>query len=649
MREKRRRYEHWLYKTGRGSWPPALMALSVDVEWCQSAPQSHVNVASLTRWTAALVVRSKVTYRIVSESGGTTAGTFWDTIRLILTRNKSLWVLSYNTKVALATLEVWNGIEEKTLCTVGENTHGNAGRESPLRDMPRDGAAGTLGRVEQVGPDSVREVRRVVDEHDGSSNSGKVKRRQRRSGIMILNDPPIAIQLQLQGQKGKITWVDAANYGVSLPSVEAGATTPARDLATWFIRAASTLHSLGPCGWCMTAGAQAMHIYRSVYLDTPILSHTHRAAGSLEQSGYFGGRCEALQLGRIAGPIYCYDFASMYPYIYTVCVLPTRLERVQNECSVASLVGDGSGIYTIAEVDIETDQPWYPWRDANAIRFPVGRFRTTLCGPELHLAVRNGHVHRVRCAAIYASAPCLASYARDLYALRTAAKANGDKLSANWLKRILVCLYGKFAQRDRQWTTRRGADAPAMWAEWYRELPGLGMCKWRSIGGIVQVETEGEYVSGAVPAIAAAVSSAARMRLLQAMLCAGMDNVYYCDTDSIVTNDAGREALVQHGWVRDGELGYLQLEVTADHAEIYGQKMYQIGTKWRYAGSPGGGDAYWSAAGPEPWMPMLSWSLGHKQRPEAMQVHRVAARKPGQNDTTREPGGRVKPYAVWEW
>jgi hypothetical protein len=466
---------------------------------------------------------------------------------------------------------------------------------------------------------------------------------------MVLSDPPIILQLEIAGVQGSLTWVDAANYGVEFSESANHGQSNARRVASWFVAAASTLHTLGPCGWRMTAGSQAMHIYRSLYLDTPILSHTSRHATALERASLFGGRNEVYRLGRIPGPVYCYDFRSMYPYICTVLDLPVRLVDDQLVPTLQSLGAPERETYAIAEVAIETDQAWYPWRAADEIRYPVGRFITTLGGPELARAVQAGHVRSVRRAALYAAAPVLSSFSAALFAARRAAHCGAVPGVEVWIKRLLVSLPGKFAQRDRLWITRQGATPLHEWGEWFAPLPNMGVCRWRSIGGIVQVMMEGEYVSGCVPAITSAVCAAGRDRLLSAILAAGWENVYYTDTDSIVCNEVGRRSLEVGGWVRPDELGFLRLEEVAESAVIYGLKHYRIGRKARFAGSPGGGDAYWSEAGPQPVVPWIGSSFRAHERPEA---RRVMPRPPQDEigDTSSSAdGGWIRPLEVREW
>lgn len=649
MSPKKRRYEHWLFKTGKGAWPPVVFCLSVGAQWVRTGNTGYAERASIVRWDAIPVYRSDGNYAAGQPLGGSDAASFWSAIRSVLSRIGNVWILSHDTRTALSTLGVWDGIESQTIIPAGEDSTSDDIGRVRMPTVQEAGEAPSLGGMEQVGSHPMRGVRNSVGEFSGSALSGKPGKRRAPAPLMILSDPPIILHLSLAGQKGKITWVDAANYGVAIPLDTDAVSNPPRVLAEWFLRAASTLHSLGPCGWRATAGAQALHVYRSVYLAAPILSHTSQHATALESGAIFGGRNECFRLGRVPGPIHVFDFRSMYSYVMATERLPVRLERMGAACALVSIPWDQSDRYTIAEVDIETTEANYPWRGKDEVHYPTGRFTTTIAGEELALAMRRGDVHRVRRYAVYESAPVLSGYATELAARRQAAIAAGDGAIAAWIKRLLVSLPGKFSQRDRRWVTRHGADPIYEWGEWRAMLPGVGICRWRSIGGIVQVLMEGEYVSGAVPAITAAVCSAGRMRLLRAMLACGRENVYYVDTDSIVTNDAGKEALVQHGWVRPDELGYLRETIAVDGAEIYGLKHYRIGNLLRYAGSPGGGEAYYSEAGPTPFQPWIGASLRNQEKPEAKRMRRSYARGPGRYDQTREPGGWVKPMELDEW
>ena len=62
----------------------------------------------------------------------------------------------------------------------------------------------------------------------------------------------------------------------------------------------------------------------------------------------------------------------------------------------------------------------------------------------------------------------------------------------------------------------------------------------------------------------------------------GFANVYYCDTDSILTNEHGKE-IIEKKYAGD-KLGELVLEDSSDYVELFGLKDYHFGKRKRLKG-----------------------------------------------------------------
>ena len=68
---------------------------------------------------------------------------------------------------------------------------------------------------------------------------------------------------------------------------------------------------------------------------------------------------------------------------------------------------------------------------------------------------------------------------------------------------------------------------------------------------------------------------------------AGMENIYYCDTDSLFLNREGYDNLDLAGYLDNDRLGALKLEGIGQ-AEIWGAKLYQFGEDVHRKGVPNG-------------------------------------------------------------
>lgn len=643
------RYEHFLYRSKPAPWPKAVACVSCDVRWEADAAILGREICVLARWYIDMVERVGTAYISTRKAMGNDAVGFWDCLQRAANRTTNLWVITTSFRVQAAALGLWERMENGTIRIAGRDSRRSYQGAGKVPDMQGEMSRDNVPSPAALDRDSMPGVPGLLYAGAGVRQIPGVRRGKKAGGVCILEDPPIVVELKIDSTGCKTTWVDAANYGVSTDDSNAADCRPAEQLARWFVGAASTLQSLGKCGWQSTAGSQAMHLFKCEYLDAQILSHTEPIATALERDGSFGGRCECFQLGRIAGPVHLFDFRSLYPYLCSTTAVPCRLANVVANPTMEQLSSLQSVGFLIADVAIQTDEPEYPKHAGNETIYPCGRFWTTLCGAELGHALSNGNVRGVRRLACYESESALAGFSEALYARRQQADSVGDVNESAWIKRMMVALPGKFAQRTAAWEDMPNAECPWEWAEWYGRSKSGEPERWRVIAGHIQREQKGGYAHGTVPAISTCITAAGRKRLLDACRCAGWEHIYYCDTDSIMCDDYASESLTIGGWVRTGEWGFLQHVVTADSADIFGVKHYRIGERIRESGriiSPddGGGDRTCSPA--QPW---IAQSLRRQQPPADWREYHPFIRGPGRYDQYRQPGGRVKPPVLMEW
>ena len=100
------------------------------------------------------------------------------------------------------------------------------------------------------------------------------------------------------------------------------------------------------------------------------------------------------------------------------------------------------------------------------------------------------------------------------------------------------------------------------------------MTRHRQLGGLVQTRNEEAESRDSFPAIAAHVTAYARMKLWEIITLAGVDNVLYCDTDSVLVNDTGKRNVA---FITDKELmGKLSVKGSYSVCEIWGAKDYRF-------------------------------------------------------------------------
>lgn len=352
---------------------------------------------------------------------------------------------------------------------------------------------------------------------------------------------------------------------------------------------------LGP--WQPSIASLSFSAYRSRFMREKTLVHCYRGALSLERGAYYGGVVETGFLGVVpTTPVYEMDVCSMFPN----CArgdLPTRYRGYSERIGPRRLSALMDGYSVIAEVELDTPTHQYPVRLKGGTYHPVGRFATTLAHPELEQAVRLGHVKWVRRAAWYERKPIFREY-MEYFASKKIQYHNADNGAFETLcKYYANSLYGKTGQLSpvwREWgddslaqleqeeglppgTLAYYADKPphlVAMEDSYR-FPAINRpVEVRNYFGVVELRCGESEARDSCPAIAATITSAARVLLRSYHQIAGPGNWYYSDTDSVWVNAEGRARLIDSGAVRPGVLGMLDEKAAHEWMHIHGPKDY---------------------------------------------------------------------------
>lgn len=347
----------------------------------------------------------------------------------------------------------------------------------------------------------------------------------------------------------------------------------------WF--ALCRRHRLG--GAALTAGGQAFRAYRHRFMQAKIYIHNNVPVLRLERKAYFGGRTECFFVGTLPPGRYAMlDVNSMYPYVMREMPYPCRLKWHFRGGSVEDLKGMVADHAVVARVRLSTDRPVFPYRQGYyRTLFPVGEFWTVLTTPELQRALDGGEITHVAEVALYDRAILFRHYVDELYRLRMELAAS-DPLWSRLVKVLLNSLYGKFGQRSEIWVAKPNVEhfLPGRLHYTFGSDPDfytalcLGPIVWYCVG-------RGDGRS-AFPAISAHVTAYARCVLWEYVEKAGLENVYYCDTDSLLVNDAGRKRLEKE--VVGAGLGQLKVECEATGGVLRAPKDYDFGDRHKTKG-----------------------------------------------------------------
>lgn len=336
-------------------------------------------------------------------------------------------------------------------------------------------------------------------------------------------------------------------------------------------------------GTAVTVSSTAFRAFRHRLMAAPIYLHNRDKVLALEREAYYGGRVECWRIGKLPKTRYTiHDVNSMYPWAMRTGLYPVRLLRTCRGCTPPELAHILTAHAAVARVRVRVRDPLVPVRRDDRMIYPVGEFETVLAGPELRLVLERGTVLAVPSVAVYERGRPFTRYVDTLYRLRQRYTREGRALWATMLKLMLNGLYGKFGQLSERWQTLPNTEHLVPGA--YRFTGGglKGVNYFICVGDELWVRTGTSESPNSFPAIAAYVTSYARVKLWEYIEAAGRDNVIYCDTDSLFTTPAGTRRLAPH--VNPSVLGALKVEYTGLGGVISSPKDYRIGTKQRTKG-----------------------------------------------------------------
>lgn len=545
------RYPHWLKRIKSKSWPGRVLCVGAD--WtdvklsCRDG--EHLPILADISIQPIHLEQGKYTYRPMLHGLG--ENWFWYELEQYARKGKSLVVMSADTSRLWAMLGLWDRLERGAVLLVKNDVDTSDPVEWACKQLDKQG------------------------HKDGDSYSlGDIRREiEGASGYLCLSAPPLVIRFLIPQRNAWITWVDIANYD-AFPTGRLG---NSKAVAEWLAQTHIRLHdtwrenALGP--WRPTSGGIAMagflhSSYRGgIHIDaTPETDKLARAA-------YYSGRAECFRLGPIAEPLWCVDYKACYASIMTYLRVPVRLENVYDHVECHTIMTTDLKC-CIADVTISTAHPCYPRRYAWGTAWPIGRFRTVLAGPELDLAFECDELESVHSLHEYALEPALAEYATKLCKMRDDAEHDGEHTLAGTLKFATNSFAGRWAQRSTGWEVVKNVDTDIGWGEFMGAGPDGSMCVYRSLGAVMQRQRDDGLADDASPAIAAWITSAARVKLWNDILFAGRENVYYVDTDCLIVNAAGLLRLQKAGLVKTNVLGYLGPRWGPSKVEIRGIKYY---------------------------------------------------------------------------
>lgn len=328
---------------------------------------------------------------------------------------------------------------------------------------------------------------------------------------------------------------------------------------------------------CYTRGSTAMSAFLFSHYDKKIWIHNNAEAIDLERDSYKGGRTECFYLGDLNSEnYYIVDVNSLYPFVMAANVYPCKYLRRLPVVRVKTLASHLQTEAAVAKVLIDTDEPVYAVKRDRTI-FPTGVFWTVLTTPELKYALERNHIKEIKDVVFYEQADLFSSYVKRFYKLRQRFAKDGNPEYAEFCKKLLNSLYGKFGQKADVWQKIGDCPGERDRVEVCLKSGSNARSSIRYLLGEIFELVGFEECFDSFPAIAAHVTGYARIYLYELMKKAGCGNYFYCDTDSLIVNETGLCRLKSK--VNSTRLGALKITDTTTQLIIKGLKDYSVGGK----------------------------------------------------------------------
>lgn len=347
--------------------------------------------------------------------------------------------------------------------------------------------------------------------------------------------------------------------------------------------------------WKLSGAGQSWAAFRHRFMEHRLLVHEDDDARAAERHASHTGRCEAWQHGRLVdGPYTEWDFTTAYAVIGRDCDVPIKLAGEVARPTLARVLEPGPNRAALVECTVTIDEPILPVRSDTGIRWPVGTFDTTVWSHELELAAAAGARIAVTRAWVYRTAPALRDFCTWVLAGLDGTRGPVDPVVRVALKHWSRALIGRTAARWSRWeVVGRREQVDVSLGQVY-ELDSDEHYAMMQLGNQLIRQVGAPDNPHAMGAILSWVMAESRVRLWTTMKIAGLSNVVYVDTDSVIVDAVGDANL------RAAAIPGLRVKGEWDSIEVRGPRQIIPGSTLRASGVPKGatrtGVDTWEAA-----------------------------------------------------
>jgi hypothetical protein len=322
----------------------------------------------------------------------------------------------------------------------------------------------------------------------------------------------------------------------------------------------------GKVGTQLTVGSTTMSMYQVAFMedepDAPTgIYRSSEDAETAMRDAYYGGRTEVFRHHAPEGEYYHFDVNSLYPYVYTKKPVPAgkvthydpeMTQRIESMIK-SERANKGGAVKIEGFVPHDTDIPVLPVRsdatpnaDTHKVVFPTGYIEGWYSVAELEYAVSIGAIEDVTYKEAYLAERHnpFKNYGGRLYEQKQSIDKRENPARYKVVKFLLNSFYGKFgmSREQTQLVQLTPKEASKPMNEHEETLVGLevndnGKPNLGEKLNLYQQEdtADASYIR---PRIAMSITAYARIEMhkwIHGIREAG-GRVWYCDTDSIVTD-----------------------------------------------------------------------------------------------------------------
>lgn len=335
----------------------------------------------------------------------------------------------------------------------------------------------------------------------------------------------------------------------------------------------------------MSGAGMGYAMWRHKYLDSKILVHADKTAMEKEREAMHTGRAEAWRHGTYPDAhLIEWDMHCAYTRIARDHDLPRRLVDDVSHPDIAQYHAWAAVRRVLATVTVTTDIPVVPVHHDGKIMWPTGTFTTTLWDCEIDLAIREGAQVTIDHMWGYLRAPIMHAWAEHTMTVLEEKPEHVPEVMLLWYKHQARATIGRLGMRYPQWR-----DIGEDWIG----ITGISLADGDTDGppvrllhmaGRVWQETERVEGKDSVPQIPSWIMAQCRVMLWEAMRAAGLEHVWYVDTDSVLVDLEGDHAMRVHA-KEHSERGW-RVKGTYHSAELHGPRQIILDEVPHIAGVP---------------------------------------------------------------